>query len=60
MPIQAPQPHDTQAIFVIVFIIAGACVRYWRTALLFGAAILITLVVLGVMAELHAVQHVLR
>jgi hypothetical protein len=60
MPIQSPQPHDTQAIVVIVFIIAGLCVRFWRTALLFGAVVLITLVALGVIAELHAVQHVFR
>jgi hypothetical protein len=60
MPIQSPQPHDTQAIVVIVLIVAGICVRYWRTALLLFVITLVALVVLGVIAELHAVQHVIR
>lgn len=60
MPIQPPQPQDNQAIAVIVLIIAGICVRYWRTALLMFAIVLIALIVLGVIAEVHVVRHVIR
>ena len=60
MPIQPPQPQDNQAIAVIVLILAGICVRYWRTALLMLAVVIIALIVLGLIAEVHLVHHIIR
>jgi hypothetical protein len=56
MPVPSPQPHDNQAIVVIVLFIAALCVVYWRTALRVIAVILIALAVLGLVAGLHGLH----
>jgi hypothetical protein len=56
MPIQPPQPQDNQAIVVIVLIIAGLCVAYWRMALRMIVIIFIALAVLGMIAGLHSLH----
>jgi hypothetical protein len=56
MPVPSPQPHDNQAILVIVLFIAALCVVYWRTALRVIAVILIALAVLGLVAGLHGLH----
>jgi hypothetical protein len=57
MPVPSPQPHDNQAIVVIVLFIAALCVVYWRTALRVIAVILIALAVLGLVAGLHGLHY---
>jgi len=55
MPVQ-PQPQDTQAIAVVILIIAGLCVTYWKAALRVFAIALIALAILGTIAGLHALS----
>lgn len=57
MPVPAPQPHNSQAIVVIVFFVAALCVRYWRTALLVIVIVVIALAMLGLIAGLHGIHH---
>jgi hypothetical protein len=57
MPVPSPQPHDNQAIVVIVLFIAALCVVYWRMALRVIAVILIALAVLGLVAGLHGLHY---
>jgi hypothetical protein len=57
MPVPSPQPHDNQAIVVIVLFIAALCVVYWRTALRVIAVILIALAVLGLITGFHGLHH---
>jgi hypothetical protein len=52
MPVPAPQPHDSQAIVVVIFFVAALCVRYWRLVVI----ILIALAVLGLIAGLHGLD----
>ena len=56
MPIQPPQPQNNQAIVVIVLIIVGLCVAYWRVALRMIVIIFIALAVLGMIAGLHSLH----
>lgn len=53
MPVPAPQPHDNQAIVVIVLFVAALCVRYWVAALRVILIVVIALAVLGLFAGLH-------
>lgn len=60
------QPGDTQAIVVLVIFLVGLCVARWRAALKVLAFILISvavlsviLTVLGVIAEVHALHHLI-
>jgi cation transporter-like permease len=59
MPVPAPQPHDNQAIVVIIFFVAALCVRYWREALRLIVIILIALAVLGLITGLHGLHTAL-
>jgi hypothetical protein len=52
MPVPAPQPHENEAIVVIIFFLAALCVRYWRLVVI----ILIALAMLGLIAGLHSLQ----
>ena len=52
MPVPAPQPHDSQAIVVVIFFAAALCVRYWRLVVI----ILIALAMLGLIVGLHSLQ----
>ncbi len=61
------QPGDPQAIVVLVLFLVGLSVAYWRAALkllviaVISLAVLsVILAVLGVMTEMHAVQHLIR
>ncbi|HXC83264.1 MAG TPA: hypothetical protein VNV62_15565 [Trebonia sp.] len=58
MSVPAPQPQDNDAIVVIVLFVAALCVRYWREALGLLAIIMIALAVLGLIAGVHGIQHI--
>jgi len=60
MSVPAPQPQDTAAIVVIVLLVAAVCARYWRTVLLMIMISLLIFTVLGLIAGLHDVQHLVR
>jgi hypothetical protein len=57
MPAPPPQPHDNQAILVVVLFIASLCVVYWRTALRLIAIVLVALAVYGIIAGLQGLHH---
>lgn len=59
MPVPAPQPHNTDTILAIAAFIAAVCVRYWRQTLALIAIAVIVLAVLGLMAGVHGIQHIL-
>jgi len=59
MPVPALQPHENEAIVVIIFFLAALCVRYWRAALRLIVIILIALAVLGLIAGLHGLHTAL-
>jgi hypothetical protein len=54
-----PQPQDTQAIAVVILIIAGLCVAYWKVALRVFVIGLVALAILGTVAGLHTL-HIIR
>jgi hypothetical protein len=56
MPLQSPQPENSQAIIIVVILVAILCVIYWRTALRVVAVIVIAITVLGVIASLHGMH----
>ena len=60
MYVPAPQPQDTAAIVVIVLLVAAVCARYWRTVLLMIMISLLIFTVLGLIAGLHDMQHLVR
>jgi len=56
MPLQSPQPENSQAIIMVVILVAILCVIYWRTALRVVAIIVIATTALGVIASLHGMH----
>ena len=60
MSLPAPQPQDSAAIVAIVLIVAAVCARYWRMVLLMIMISLLIFTVLGLIAGLHDVQHLVR
>jgi hypothetical protein len=57
MSVPAPQPQDSAA---IVLFVAAVCARYWRTVLLMIMISLLIFTVLGLIAGLHDMQHLVR
>jgi hypothetical protein len=60
MPVPALQPQDSAAIVAIVLFVAAVCARYWRTVLLMIMISLLIFTVLGLIAGLHDMQHLVR
>jgi len=60
MSVPAPQPQDTAAIVAIVLVVAAVSARYWRTVLLMIMISLLIFTVLGLIAGLHDMQHLIR
>jgi hypothetical protein len=60
MPVPAFQPQDNTAIVVIVFFVAAVCARYWRTVLLMIVFAMLAFTVIGLLAGLHDMQHLVR
>jgi hypothetical protein len=60
MSVPAPQPQDTATIVAIVLVVAAFCARYWRTVLLMIMISLLIFTVLGLIAGLHDMQHLVR
>jgi hypothetical protein len=60
MSVPAPQPQDTATIVAIVLFVAAVCARYWRTVLLMIMISLLIFTVLGLIAGLHDMQHLVR
>lgn len=58
MPVPSTQPQDSQAIIMVVVLVAILSVIYWRMALRVVAIIVIATAVLGVIASLHGLHHV--
>lgn len=56
MPAPPAQPHDSQAIIVVVLFIVGLCVVYWRTAIRVFTIIIIALLVLGVIESMNSLR----
>ena len=57
MPLSSPQPQDSQAIIIVVILVAILSVIYWRVALRLIAIILVAISILGVVAGLHGLHH---
>ena len=60
MSVPALQPQDTAAIVAIVLVVAAVSARYWRTVLLMIMISLLIFTVLGLIAGLHDMQHLIR
>jgi hypothetical protein len=60
MPVPVPQPQDSAAIIAIVLFVAAICARYWRTVLLMIMISLLIFTVLGLIAGLRDMQHLVR
>jgi hypothetical protein len=60
MSMPALQPQDSAAIVAIVLVVAAICARYWRTVLLMIMISLLIFTVLGLIAGLHDMQHLIR
>jgi hypothetical protein len=60
MSVPALQPQDSAAIVTIVLVVAAICARYWRTVLLMIMISLLIFTVLGLIAGLHDMQHLVR
>ena len=60
MSVPAPQPQDSAAIVAIVLVVAAVCARYWRTVLLMIMISLLIFTVLGLLAGLRDMQHLVR
>ena len=60
MPIHLLHSDGGQAIAVLVVIVGGICVRYWRITLAIAAALLIgsALIALSVITDLHIAHQV--
>jgi hypothetical protein len=58
MPVPAPQPQDNDAIVVIVLFVAALCARFWREVLGLIVIAAIALAVLGLLAGLDGIQHI--
>ncbi len=57
MPLSSPQPQDSQAIIIVVILVAILSVIYWRIALRVIAIILVAVSILGVVAGLHGLHY---
>ena len=60
MSVPAPQSQDTATLVAIVLFVAAVCARYWRTVLLMIMISLLIFTVLGLIAGLHDMQHLIR
>jgi hypothetical protein len=60
MSVPAPQPQDSVTIVAIVIVVTAVCARYWRTVLLMIMISLLIFTVLGLIAGLHDMQHLIR
>jgi hypothetical protein len=60
MPIHLLHSDGGQAIALLVIIVGGICVRYWRITLSIAAALLIStaLIALSVVTDLHIAHEV--
>jgi hypothetical protein len=47
MPATPGSPQDVGAIVIVIMLIAGLCVTYWRTTLRIAAIVIITLAAYG-------------
>lgn len=52
MPVPST-PHDSQSVIVVIVIIAGLCVVYWRLALRLLVILMVALAVYGAFETLH-------
>lgn len=53
MPLPSTTPQDSHAIFVVVLLVTGLCVVYWRIALRLIVVIMVALAAYGLIATLH-------
>lgn len=54
MPVPPPNPQDAQAaIAVVISVVIGWCVIYWRTALKVALIVILILIVYGVAVGFH-------
>lgn len=53
MPLPSTSPQDSHAIVVVVLLITGLCVIYWRIALRLIVIITIALAAYGLITTLH-------
>jgi hypothetical protein len=60
MPVPPANPQDTQAaIAVVVAIVIGWCVIYWRTALKVALVVMLILLAYGMAVGLHGASALL-
>ena len=56
MPLPSTTPQDNHAILVVVLIVTGLCIAYWRTALRVAVFILIAFAIYGLITGLHGMH----
>lgn len=57
MPPSPGQPHDLQAIGLVVMLVVMLCVRFWRATLMLVAIAVITLTIYGAVLLVEGLQH---
>jgi hypothetical protein len=53
MPLPSTTPQDNHTILVVILILTGLCVIYWRTALKLIVILMVALAAYGLIATLH-------
>lgn len=59
MPIQPPQPQDNAGILIVVLIVTGLAVKYWRIAMPLLVVAALTITVLGLIEGLTAFYRII-
>jgi hypothetical protein len=57
MPAVPNHPHDIQAVTVLVVLVAGLAVIYWRTTLRLIATAVIAFAIYGLILLLYGLRH---
>ena len=58
MPPTPNQPHDIQSVIVLVVLVAGLAVTYWRTTLRLIAIAVIAFAIYGLILVLYGLRHI--
>lgn len=56
MPLPSATPQDSHAIMVVVLLITGLCLVYWRIALRLAVFILLAFAIYGLITGLHGMH----
>jgi hypothetical protein len=59
VPFQPPQPQDNAGIIIVVLIVTGLAVKYWRIAIPLLVVAALTITVLGLIEGLTAFYRII-